>query len=444
MMTVGGLTAAVKFVGAGRDLALAHQFGTRGEFDAYLIAYAIPSFMTNLIAGSLAATLIPLVIQARERDGSDAARQLFSATVVRLSLLLAALTLALGVTTRHFVPMLATAFKPDQLALAVRLTYVLLPTLVFGGLSLTFGAVLNASGRFARVAVAPLLTPAVQLTLVLAAKENKIEALAYGTSAGALIEAVLLMWAAHGEGYRPLLRKQGYSACQSVFGRQYAAMIVGSALMGSTVIVDQIMAAMLGSGSVSALSFGTKVVAFLREIGPAAMSTVLLPHFSQLAADRDWDALRRDLALYSRMILAVSVPGTVVLALLSKPIIALLFQRGAFTLSDTEIVSHVQILFAIQIPFYMLGLMFVRVMSAFQANHLLMYGTAISVVVNIGLNVVFMKQLGVAGIALSTSGVYFVSCVYLALIAWRLIERESERSSDASLGSPERSAAGTY
>jgi putative peptidoglycan lipid II flippase len=444
MMTVGGLTAAVKFVGAGRDLALAHQFGTRGEFDAYLIAYAIPSFMTNLIAGSLAATFVPLVIQARERDGMDAARQLFSATVVRLSLALLALTVALGVATRYFVPMLATGFTPGQLALAVRLSYVLVPTLALGGLSLTFGAVLNASGRFARVAVAPLLTPAVQLALVLTARENKIEALAYGTSAGALIEAVLLMWAAYREGYLPLVRGERYGACRSVFGRQYVAMIVGSALMGSTVIVDQSMAAMLGGGSVSALAFGTKVVSFLREIGPAAMSTVLLPHFSRLAADRDWDALRRDLALYSRIILAVSAPGTLIFAFFSRPIIALLFQRGAFTPSDTEIVSYVQTLFAIQIPFYMLGLMFVRVLSAFQANHLLMYGTAISVVVNIGLNLVFMKQLGVAGIALSTSGVYFVSCVYLAVMAWRLIERESERRSDASLGSPERSAAGTY
>src|SRR5689334_6091573 len=116
MMTVGGLTAGVKLAAAGRDVALAHQFGTRGGFGAYLIAYAIPAFATNLIAGSLGATFIPLLVEVKVRDGDDAARALFAATLARVALLLAAVTALLTIAGPRLVRTLAIGFTPEQVA----------------------------------------------------------------------------------------------------------------------------------------------------------------------------------------------------------------------------------------------------------------------------------------------------------------------------------------
>jgi putative peptidoglycan lipid II flippase len=439
MMTVGGITAGVKLAAAGRDLVLAHQFGTRGELDAYLIAYALPAFATNLIAGSLSATFIPLLVEVKLCDGHASARALFAATLGRVALLLAAVTVLLAIATPRLVAVLTVGFTPELAALTVKLTRILLPTLWFGGLATTFGAVLNASGRFARVATAPLLTPVLQLALVLNTSGSRIEMLAYGTAGGALVEASILYWALRNHGYWVVPQWNGLGRTQAVFRRQYLAIAVGSVLMGSTTLVDQAMAATLGSGSVSALAYGTKLVAVIREIGPTAMSTVLLPHFASLTASRDWGTLRRHLGFYTRVILALSIPATLVLAVLSKFIIRLLFERGAFTPADTEQVTSIQILFGLQIPFYMLGLMFVRVISALQANQILMYGTAISVLVNIGLNYALMKPLGVGGIALSTSGVYLVSYIYLAFLASRLLKRAVQSTAENASTPRERS-----
>jgi putative peptidoglycan lipid II flippase len=75
--------------------------------------------------------------------------------------------------------------------------------------------------------------------------------------------------------------------------------------------------------------------------------------------------------------------------------------------------------------------LYVRLISALQANRLLTIGSAINLVVNIGLNVLFMRRYGVAGIALSTAVVYAVSCAYLAVVAHRRLraaEVESRRA----------------
>ena len=167
MMRVGAITAIAKVLAAGRDLALAHQFGTHGEFDAYLIAFALPAFATNLVAGSIGAALIPVFVEVRDREGRDQAQGLLSSTLLSATVLLGGLSVLLGFAFPHVLPLLASGFQSEQVALTRVLFFILLPGLLLGGLNMTCGAVLNASGRFVRVALAPLLTPCIQLIFVL-------------------------------------------------------------------------------------------------------------------------------------------------------------------------------------------------------------------------------------------------------------------------------------
>lgn len=90
-----------------------------------------------------------------------------------------------------------------------------------------------------------------------------------------------------------------------------------------------------------------------------------------------------------------------------------MLQRGSFTAADTIIVAQIQSCFAIQVPFYIGCMLVVRLISAMRKNYILMIGSAFNLTINIGLNYVFMKWLGVAGIALSTSFVYVFSFFFL-------------------------------
>jgi putative peptidoglycan lipid II flippase len=210
--------------------------------------------------------------------------------------------------------------------------------------------------------------------------------------------------------------------------------------MGSTALVDQSMAAMLGSGSVAALNYANKVTPLVLSIGVSSLGTAVLPSFSRLSANRDWAGLRHVLNIYTKLIALVTVPLTVVLIFFSEPLIATFFQGGAFSAQDTHLVARVQSLLFLQLPFYAIGILYVNAITSMRRNQILMWGTTISISVNIVLNFFFMKILGLPGIALSTSGVYLVAFFYLRFMLMRTLRHEATEAKAACAMAPVASA----
>jgi putative peptidoglycan lipid II flippase len=152
-----------------------------------------------------------------------------------------------------------------------------------------------------------------------------------------------------------------------------------------------------------------------------SLGTAVLPHFSRMVARSEWGAIRHTLRTWARLIAVVTIPLTVLMVVGSTSIVRFAFERGAFSRHDTQIVALVQAMYVIQIPFYTAGILFVRMLTSMQRNRTLFWGTGISLPLNIALNYVFMQRMGVAGIALSTSVMYVVSCAYLGFMLHRAL-----------------------
>jgi putative peptidoglycan lipid II flippase len=434
MVTVGGLTVLVKGAAAVKELVVAYQFGTSDALDAFLMAFLLPAFVIALVGGSLNAALMPTYIQLREHEGQEAAHRLFSSVMVWSTGLLIAITLVLAVTASYILPVLASGFSSEKLALTTSLYYALLPCLVLSGVALTWSGILNAQDRFALAAAVPIVTPVViAVTLLILSKHLGIYALVVGTVSGLLVEAGLLGWWLGRQGISVLPRWGGVTPAVRQVWKQYVPMMAGSFLMGSTSLVEQSMAAMLGPGSVSALAYGSKVTALLLGIGSVAVSTAVLPHFSRMVTRGDWSGVRHTLLTYARLIVLITLPLTVVLIYFSEPVVRLLFQRGAFTEADTQLVAWVQALHTLQIPVFVLGILIVRLISALQANRILMWGAGINLLFNIAATYLLMKWLGVAGIALSTSLMYLLSTSFLLYMALRFMKRVTDKSTSTLL-----------
>jgi putative peptidoglycan lipid II flippase len=193
-------------------------------------------------------------------------------------------------------------------------------------------------------------------------------------------------------------------------------MVAGAFFMSSTSLVDQSMAAMLGAGSVSTLNYGGKVLTLILGIGSVSLGTAVFPHFSRMVAASDWASIRHTLKTYIYLILLVTIPLTLILVYFSEPLVRLFFERGAFTSADTWRVSQVQALFLLQVPFYFLGILMVRLISSLKMNRILMQAAIINLFLKIIFNYLFMQRLGAAGIALSTTLVYAVSFIYYSVI----------------------------
>ena len=429
--TIARLVILVKAASLAKEMLVARTFGASDALDAFYIALLLPSFLGSVVNTCFNDAFIPIYIEAREREDCTTANRLFSTIAVFNIAVLALVAAILAGLQRWLLPLLGSGFGPQKLALARPLFLLFLVLMSLVGLSVLWRAALNAHDRFTLTSIAPISNPiAIVIVLLVAGHSWGIYALAAGSVLGNVGELALAGYGLWRLGVPLMPRWYGIDSWTRRVLWQYAPTVTGAVLMGGTTLVDPAMAAMLGSGSVSALNYGYKLPALVLNIGLSSLSTAILPSFSRLSAKENWREMRRVLLGYTGLLALVTIPLTGLLVVLSRPLVSLFFQGGAFTPADTDLVARVQMMFCLEIPFYTIGVIYVRAISSLKRNHLIMWGTLISVSANVGLNILFMKMIGLPGIALSTSVVYAISCTYLCLMLFRAL-RQHERASNA-------------
>jgi putative peptidoglycan lipid II flippase len=420
MLTIGSLSVGVKLVATAKELVVARYFGTADVLDAFLVAFALPNFAIGVLTGSLNAAFIPTFIRVREERGMHASQRLMSNVLGVSLLLLTTMSLLLAAGAGLILPLVAPGFSTDKMALTRQLYWMLLPLLVINGTSQIWGGVINAGERFALTAIAPLFAPLAPIVLLLAGGTRfGIYALAIGTALGSLSEAALVWIGLRRLGYSPLPRFASHDAETREVMRQYAPMVAASIFGSSTTLVDQSMATRLGNGSVAALAYGNRVVSMVLTLLALSLGSAMLPHLSKMIAAQDWAGIRHTLRTYARIILVAGVPVALALAALSRPLVRLLYQRGAFTAADTSLVGDVQACYILQLPAYLLGILAVRLLSAMRAVRFITAIAAVNVVVNLLGDWLLMRVMGLPGIALSTAILYTFSTAMLFLVLRR-------------------------
>lgn len=413
--TVGGWTVAVKVAGGVKVILAARLFGTGDAMDAFLIAFLVPAFFIDMLAGPLDSALIPQLIELRQKQGRAAAEALYAKLLAGAGAGFLLAAVAAGAVSGLILPFLAPSFPPDKLALTERLLLVMIAVVPMSGLASTWRAVLNSEHRFAYSAAVPLITPLASIAaLVFGAKQFGIMALAIATLAGGTLEAMASGAGVKRSGYSLLPRWDGILSALRPVTEQYAPLVAVTLVMTGTTLIDQGMAARLGSGSVAALSYGTKLLGVLIVIGPTAVGTAVLPHISARAGAGQPHLLRAQLRGYSLVILAAVLPVTAGLIYFSEPIIRIVFQKGAFSQAATHLVAMVQMASLLQLPIAVLLALEIRISSALKANRLLYRVAALSLVLTLGLDLLFMRWWGVVGIALAGVAIRLVSSLYLS------------------------------
>lgn len=423
LLRIGVLTTLAKAAGAAKTVVIARFFGTAGELDAFLMAFLIPSFAADVLAGSITQALLPVFIDVRDNRGDKEAGRLYTSVLIGTVALLSVAAVLVALSSGLVLRFIATGFNPSKIALTRSLLFLMLPILPLSALNVTWRTLLNAEERFAVAAVAPVVTPVVTIALLVAASHWGIHALAAGTLAGTFFEVVVLgcalgrtrvaltvPWDFSGEGRRVLA--------------QYLPVVSSSLVMLGSPVVNQTMAAMLGPGSVSALSYGTRLATVILAIGPGALGTAILPRLARLAASREWIRFGHTLRLYAVAGFALTIPLTGGLVLGSPLLVRLFFERGAFTPSDTDLVAGVQRLSLLQIPFSVVLTLLLKAISSMEANRLLLGLAVLSLAANVVFNLLLMRSHGAGGIALSTTAVHALGLVYLASMASRTLGRK--------------------
>lgn len=424
-MIVGLLSVLGRIAGTSKELVVAHALGRSDAFDAFLIAFLLPSFAVSLLMAALGSALLPVLVDTRQKQGVEAAADLLSGILCVSAVLLVMVAVLLALCAPLYLPLIAHNFAPAKLLLTRKLLYLLLPWILFSGMGTILSYTMNAGEKFAVPALVPLITPVMTMGLLLAAHSQYAFWLAAGTVMGGLLEWVVLLRVVWAHGMLLRFRWAGFTQPLKTVLAQYLPMLAGTFLMGGTTVIDQAIAAMLPAGSVAALNYATKISGAVLLVGATALSTAAFPYLSKMIAENDWHGCRHTLKRYVLLITAVTVPSTLLLILFSNSIIRILFERGAFTSADTRVVGMVQACSFLQLPFHFLCILLARFISAVKRNDLLMYASAVNLTVNVVMDLVLMRIFGIAGIALSTSVVMLVSFIFLSISSVYLLRRHT-------------------
>ncbi|MEA2527728.1 MAG: putative peptidoglycan lipid flippase [Thermomicrobiales bacterium] len=418
---VGVLTLVVKVTTLLREVLVAAKLGTSDSMEAYLAAWAIPGFLSLIMSDAIVGSLLPLHARAREERGEVAAQQVFAETLLIGILLLLAVTAVLAMLPQVLLPILASNFDAEKLALTSWLWSIMLPAVFINGLAAIWTGMLHAGNRFGLAALGPVAAPIASGIGLLVFPGRAVDALAVGFVIGNLIYLSLL--GRELRRHRVRLTPGWFGGLPETRGlfRDFFPLLGNGIVFGGLPLVDTAMAATLGDRQLAVLNYGNKLVLPILGISSAALGTVVFPYFSRLVAERKWDGLQRTLSVYTRLILAATIPLTIVLVLLSEVVVRLLFQRGEFTAADTAEVARVQATLSLMIPCYTLGVVYSRVIISLGKSHLMLLSSMLVFVLNLVCDLLFKELIGIQGIALATVINYAVQLTILYLIGQRLL-----------------------
>jgi len=417
---------AVKAAGAVKVVMIARGFGATDALDAYLVAFLLPSYIAETIAGPLSIALVPALIGAREQSGRAAMHRLVENISTVALTVLGAGAVVLAAAAPVVLELLGSGASDEKRALTLNLMRAMIPMIPLGGLSIVWRAALNAEQRFAAPALGAGFAP-LMIILLLARAGSSANAwtLAAGTIIGLLLELLCLAAVMHFHGLPLLPRWHGREPATRAVGMQHWPLIVVAAISHGNVLVDQAMAATLGSGSISALKYGTSLNTVLAGIGSGALSVTALPHFSRMISTGDWTGFRRTLRTYSGLALLSAIPMALFLIAVSPFLVKLFFQRGAFTEAAAAAVTLVQRIALLALPIAILNSMLLRVISSLRANALLVRMSVGALAVNTAGDYVLMQWLGLPGIPLASGLVQLLSLGYISFVVWKQVRAQS-------------------
>ncbi len=431
-LLVAMLTMVGKIVSFAKDAVVAAKLGTADELDAFMLVFGFFSFGSTVLAGGLPESFVPAYADLRERRGLRRAERLGVQCAVWHFAALLICGLAISLAAPLLVSWATQGFTPQKQALAVKLLHGLLPFLLCFGLAHHLSAWLRAGKSFLLASSAPMLVPlGIVTALLLAGDQVNAWTLVTGTVWGAVAHVAVLFIAIA----RRLPRSLHWWRCclrhwepglRTVL-RNALPFLVGGVAFGSAVVVDQTMAAWLTAGSVAVLGYADKVCAIVLAVTAGPASDVLLPHFAELVARRDWNGLRKRLFASAGIIISAALPMTLILCFMAPWIVSTLFERGAFGPQDTQRVAEVLRFAAFQIPFYILGTVAARVAVSLQASRFMLVISFSALALNASLNWLLMRHLGAAGIALSTVIVHFL-CASATCVICLIVIRRKEAS----------------
>jgi putative peptidoglycan lipid II flippase len=403
-------TALSRVAGLAREIVAASLFGVTAAMSAFTIAFQVPNLVRALFADmALQGAFVPVFTELLERGERREAFRVASSLFFLICLVLGGLTAIFILAAPAVVSLVAPGFDEDPAVrdLTITLSRLLFPIVVLLGLSGLVIGMLNSFEHFSVPAIAPLawnlviIATLVGLTPAFPPQEQ-IYAYAIGVLAGTVVQLLLPT---------PWLRGRGGTLSLTLDWRSPAVrrvlvlmlpVTITLGLINMSLLISSLFGTLVSEEAPAAIDKAFRVYTLPQGIFSVAVATILFPTLSRLAARGELGDLRRTMGNGMRQVCLFLIPSAAILAVLAEPIIRLIYQRGAFGPSATDLVAEAMVVWAFSLPFQGVSLLFSRTFFSLQRPWATTALAGISLVVNALVALALYRPLGVAGVVLGT------------------------------------------
>ncbi len=423
--TVGGYTMLSRITGLLREVLMARFIGAGAVADAFFIAFQFPNLFRSLFAeGAFSASFVPLFAQTVERDGKEKAKAFADQAFAVLTVVLIVFCAVVLLFMPQVLGVLAAGFDkiPGQIERTTELARIMFPYLLFISLTSLQSGVLNALGRFAVPAAAPVLLNIVfilGLLVGVSAGGDRSVFLAWAVLASGLVQLIWLAIDCNRVGMRFALVRPRLTPEVKLLLLRILPMAFGAGIYQFNVMANKSIATLVGPGAVSWITYADRINLLPVGIFGTAIGVALLPLLARHIQAGDETAALHDQNRAIEISLLLTVPAAAGIAMLAQPITASLFEYGAFTPHDREMVAAALLAFSLGLPAYVLNKALTPGFFGRHDTKTPVMASSIALVFNIAINIALMKPLGHVGIALGTTISAWINAGLLTVILHR-------------------------
>jgi putative peptidoglycan lipid II flippase len=415
-------TGLSRIAGLVREIVAASYFGIKGPMSAFTIAFQVPNLVRSLFAdAALQAAFVPVFTEQLEKRSRNEAFRVASALLFLIAVALGSVTALFVLIAPLLMPLFAPGFDDGLTDLTIHLAQLLFPIVLLLGFTGLVVGVLNSFDNFGPGAIAPLFwNLAIIATLVVLTPQlegdDRIYAYAVGVLIGTVVQLLLPL---------PWLRGTGFTLTRSFNWRDERVMrvlklmfpvTIGLGLINFNLSINSIFGTLISEQAPAAIDKAFRVYMLPQGIFGVAVATVLFPTLSRYAARGDTAGMRAVLANGTRQLLFLMVPTAAAILILSDPITQVIYERGEFDASQSELVSEALFYFALSLPFAGVNLLLIRTFFSLQRPWVPTLIALANLGLTAALNATLYRPMGVGGIVLATAIVSLVTAIALAAV----------------------------
>ena len=408
-----------KILGLVRDRILAHMFGAGEILDSYFASFRIPDLIFNtLILGALASAFVPVFVKLNKKD-KDRAIYVSNSVLNIVTFLLIFISLIIIIKLNFFVRLLVPGFNDFQFALTVRLTRIMLFSIIIFGASNVMSSLLNSYRSYFFYSLAPVFYNIGIIVGIIFSQYYGYDFLAWGVILGASLHFIIQFFAVYRKGWR---YKWIFDFRDEYVKKIFSLMLPRTfalALNQINQVVITIIASSLATGSISIFYFGFNLQSFISGIFGVSVAISIFPILSDCAECEDKKEFSEHLSKNIKQVIFFVIPISVLFIILRAQIVRIILGSGAFNWQDTYYTAQVLGYFAVSLVFQCLIPIVARAFYALENTKTPVYIGIWSFIINIVLAIYLSGKFGIEGIAIAFSISNIFNLFFLMFILYR-------------------------